>query len=245
MSKTSTPADRLEDAWQHPTVVPEWPIVFGHDGTNDGWSQFDEATRLELAEIDLEWRWRCNLRPAATRHGWKHYTEQLRLTREASIQLAKRELLVRTCWGDRPSFIEVAQGFDEPRPVLKQMGDLFTVRFPIHAEMTMNGAKVLKTPLPYFSNWGRQTSKEPPAPAVLEESNDCVRIVFANREEKRISRRQFSITRHGLSVVLISAADASVTARCNGVELPPGQSIHSALPVTLANQHWSLRLEAE
>ncbi len=128
---------------------------------------------------------------------------------------------------------------------MQVLGALFAERFPIHAELSMNGKRILRTRLPYQSVWGRQTSKEPMAPVIVHQDNAVARIIFAGREEKRISRRQFTITRQSLSLVSISAEDASVTAHCNGVELSPGDTMQSLLPISLANQHWSLRLEAE
>ncbi len=58
LSTSPVPADQLEDAWQSASEAPDWDRVFGVPGNRDGWSQFDLPTRLELSEIDLEWRWR-------------------------------------------------------------------------------------------------------------------------------------------------------------------------------------------
>ncbi len=151
-----------------------------------------DSLLCDLAEIDLEWRWRL-AEKRYPRISWKQYATVMKLGATHALRLAQRELLVRIRWGDNPLIRELGDG-TEDQHWAQEMGRVLTQRYPMIASVLHDGQPILRTVVPFRSSWGRQSATEPPAPTVVQDPPHFVRVLFARREENRVSRKQFHLT---------------------------------------------------
>lgn len=205
-----------------------------------------ERLALELALVDIEFRWRSGTAGRTRKSAWYRMTFKLS---DASVeQLAWHELLVRSCWGDRPSIDSVVEQLPHPEETAAVLHQLLQRRFPLYLLVRSTvGDSSLEVPLVGKVVIGRQRTGDPLPlgcrTAGREQGLPVTRVIIADELDSSTSRTQIILRRASVDEIELQAARRGTAALLDEQRLASEQThrIRVASEVVLGSHRISLR----